>query len=316
MGIVEKGKEETSDSSTPSRPQRNKNSSTNLGGSAKRILQTPRKETLTLPGGALVSSPQESQFFPAVAGPEDRFTSPSVDSYVDNMIVDLREQNKLLKQELDSTQQREVELGKQIESSQDKLRKEMIKLDSTLLRRVEDVRDEYERQIFSLKEEVSSLREANEKLEQREVDSALVRKEELELAQARLAATEKKLELCKERVKETSDIKKALLREEEAHSASVEECHRLENELKSMQTLKNKLEKQKERAVEAESELAEREEDLVKLFSSTQEVEDSNKKLTRELSECKEEAEDLRRQLAQKEQSTELCARYVTEIFL
>jgi chromosome segregation ATPase len=263
-----------------------------------------------------MSSPEESQFFPAVAKREDPFTSPSVDSYVDKMIVDLREQNKLLKQELDSTQKREVELGKQIESSQDKLRKEMIKLDSTLLQRVEDVRDDYERQIVSLKEEISSLREANEKLEQHELESALVRKEELELAQARLAATEEKLELCKERVKETSDIKNALLREEKAHSASVEECHRLKNELKTIQTLKNELEKQKTRAVDAESELTEREEDLVKLLSSTQEVEDRNKKLTRELSECKEEAEDLRRQLAQEEQSTELCARYVAEIFL
>jgi len=159
-----------------------------------------------------------------------------------------------------------------------------------------------------LNEEVSFLKEANEVFERRELDTSLVQNEELQQAHERLAATEEKLRLCKERVEGLGDIKKALLQEEEAHSASVEECHRLENELNAIQPLKIELEKYKE----TQSQLAVCKDAMKELVRISEHEKQKYEDMAEKAAAHKEEAEDLRRQLGEKEQSTELCTRYVT----
>jgi len=137
MGLVEKGKDTKSQlpPSTPSRRPRNNGKIPNESGDSRGLRNNPTSApcSKSLSDDELFASPQENLFFPAATEEQEFTSSPVIGSYLDEMIADLREQNKSLKQELDSTQRREADLGQQLERSVEKFRREMIKLDSASL---------------------------------------------------------------------------------------------------------------------------------------------------------------------------------------
>ena len=231
---------------------------------------------------------------------ESLFSPATIDSSLEKLVADLRKQNEMLRQERDSFQQREADLGQKLEESEITFRKEMIKLESTFLQREEDAREDHEQEMSRLQRELDELREAHETQERTQQELASVR-DEMDLlthTKDKLAETEEKLRICRERIEQLSDVKEALVREEEAHGAgSVEECLRLENELKALQPLRRQLEDYKTRAVDAEVKLVECQEDLKRMSQITGNLNSAQKDILKGARMHKEEADELRRRL-------------------
>lgn len=276
--------------------------------SNKHPPESPHGEGFSSPLVETFASPEGSLFFPAATGPGELFSSPVADSYTNRQIKDLEEQNQRLRWELESSKLRETDLEEQMERAIQKFRQEMIKRDSASIRRVDDVRQEYKEEISQLKNQFYLLRKTNKKLEEQQKDLRGLANSELE---GRLSETQDQLRHWKERAETLNDVKKALVQEEEAHSVSVEECHRLQNELKTFKPLKQKLAEYESNAREAERKLAQRGRKVAELCQSQQEWEQKYKILTEEVTEVKEEADDLRRQLEEKELCSESSMRYV-----
>lgn len=316
MELIGTGKGSKCHQLTPPRGPRNRDDCTIEKGDTKstrlKLAVSPPEEIFSSSQEETSLSPDENLFFPSATGLDELFSSPAVDPYIDKIITELREENENLKQELERSHLLESDLGQQLERSVEKFRKEMMKVDSASMRHIDDVRDDYEQVISILKQEVSTLRSTNDELVQRQLDSQLVSRDVLERVEERLAETQEKLGMCNKRIEELSSVKKALLLEEEAHSASVEACHRLENELKSVKPLKHKPEKYKSRLMETERQLTEREQNLKEAFKVRQETEQKHELLSEEVSYLKKEADDLRCQLAERGlMDTKLCTRYV-----
>lgn len=232
------------------------------------------------------------------------FLSPSTfDSSLEKMVKELRKQNENLKSELEESQARETEVGQKMQDLEAKSRRETMRLESEALRREEETREEYESKLTHLQHEVEDLREARDKEERARQELASVRDEIdlLEHTKEKLVETEEKLRKCRERIEQLGDVKDALKREEEAHGASVEECLRLDNELKTLQPLRRQLEDYKKRAVDAEFKVAECQEELKRMEHMTQSMNSAQKELLMGSRLHQDEAEELRRRLADAE---------------
>ena len=105
----------------------------------------------------------------------------------------------------------------------------------------------------------------------------------------------------KDKLEEIGDAKSALEREEKAHSASVEKCILLENELASLKPLKRQLEEYKVRATDAEVALTECRDDLRRLREAVGGLEGVNEQLKRGVDAQMAEVGSLQRRLKEGE---------------
>jgi chromosome segregation ATPase len=238
----------------------------------------------------------DNVFFPDLDQTAESILSPS---YFRKLIADLSEQNETLKKELDSSRQREFDLQQRLEHKEDDFRREMMILESISIRREGETRDDYQQEIARLQMEV---RDAYAKIERQTKSSIDAQTAALHHAEEKLAETETKLMVCEERLEKLGDVKKMLILEEKAHIASVEECHRLEKEFKSMQPLKHQLEEYKNRTIEVEQIIVEREKELKVIYQVAEDLERRNDEVEKTAIAYKEEAEELRCQLLEKEE--------------
>jgi chromosome segregation ATPase len=231
------------------------------------------------------------------------FSPATIDSSLEKLVTGLRKQIESLKEELAGCQHREVDLGQKMEDAEVASRKEMMKLESAFMQREEDARESHQQELARLQQELDDLREARETETRAQRELASVRDEMdlLEHTKEKLAETEEKLTIARERIEQLGDVKEALTREEAAHGASVEECIRLDNELKALQPLRRQLEGYKTRAVDAEVKLAECKEDLKRLSQITGNLNSAQKEILKGARIHKEEAEELRRRLLDEE---------------
>lgn len=238
---------------------------------------------------------------------ESLFSPTTIDSTLENLVTDLRKQNESLKQELAASQQREAELGQKMEEAQVSFRKEMMKLESSSLQREEDAREAHKQEAAALQVQLEEYKAALE-TEQRahqELESVRDEMDLLQHTKTKLSETEEKLRICRERMEQLSDVKEALTREEQAHSTSVEECLRLQNELKTLQPLRRQLEDYKTRAVEAEVKLTECQAELKRMEQVTGSLSSAQKEIMAGAKLHKEEAEQLRRRLLEEGEAPE-----------
>ena len=222
----------------------------------------------------------------------ERFFSPgTIDAAMDTMVDDLRRQNQDLQLDLEHSQKRESDLSSKIH--------DMMKLESAALRRAEELRADHEAEIFRLQNELEGLQETKirEEIARHELESMRDEMDLLEHNTEKLAETEEKFRKCRERLEQLGDVKEALKREEEAHSVSVSECLRLENELKALQPLRRQLEDYKTRAIDAEVRLAECQKDLKRLTNISQHLSSAHKKLLKGAKVHNDVANELRKRL-------------------
>jgi len=189
-------------------------------------------------------------------GDESVLESPQ---QIDDFVKGLRMKNKSLESILQSYQKRERELSQKMEATESKLRKEMMKLESRALGREEDLRTTYETEVARLKKELRAEQDRNRESKRAKEELANAN-DELDLMQhthEKLLEATEKIRKYKERLDSMNDFKEALQREQEAHSKSVDECVRLQNELSVLMPLKRQLEDYKNKALETEVQLAE-----------------------------------------------------------
>lgn len=255
-----------------------------------------RSDVLSTPSGY---TPQRKRASMGQKSAEEMFSPATFDSSLEKMVRDLRKQNESLQDQLKYSQQHETELGQKMQELEARYRKDTMRLESDALRREEETRDEYERKLSDLRGELDDLSELREQDQRAQQELANVRDEMelLEHTKEKLAETEEKLRKCRERMEQLGDVKDALKREEEAHSTSVEECLRLENELKALQPLRRQLDDYKTRAVNAEVQLAECQEDLKRMAQISQTISSAHKELLKGARLQHDEAEELRRRL-------------------
>eukprot|EP00546_Thalassionema_frauenfeldii_P021021 CAMPEP_0178905042 /NCGR_PEP_ID=MMETSP0786-20121207/6036_1 /TAXON_ID=186022 /ORGANISM="Thalassionema frauenfeldii, Strain CCMP 1798" /LENGTH=982 /DNA_ID=CAMNT_0020576567 /DNA_START=1269 /DNA_END=4217 /DNA_ORIENTATION=+ len=207
----------------------------------------------------------------------------------------------LLKQ-LESSTAREAELNLELQSVESKLRKEMMKIETNAKQRIEENEESYRLEISRLQSELDSSRSVCDR-EQKLQEELKKARDELDLmqhAKEKFAEAEEKLCNYRERVEQLADVKECLKREEEAHSASVEQCIRLDNDLKALQPLRRQLEEYKNRAVEAEIKLAECQDDLKRINQMRENLNRNQQDLIQGARSYQEEAESLRNILSEK----------------
>ena len=222
----------------------------------------------------------------------------------------LREKNESLEIDLEKFRQREDELAQKIEDMETNFRKEMMKIEAVARRREDETEEQYKNEIETLKAGLSDLHEQFQEGEKAKEDLAGLR-DEMELmthTKSMLADTSERLRNYKEKFQQLSDVKEALQREEEAHGKSVEECLRLENELKSLQPLKRQLEEYKSRAVDAEVRFTDCQDELLKLKQEKMTLASSNQEFTKGSQAQQEEIEELGRRIEQEEKAKKEAA--------
>jgi len=206
-----------------------------------------------------------------------------------------------LLKELERSTEREAELNLELQNVESKLRKEMMKIETDAKQRTEEIEASYRLEISKLQSELNSSRDILAREQKAQAELAKTR-DELDLlqhAKEKLADAEEKLCKYRERVEQLADVKESLKREEEAHSASVEQCIRLDNDLKALQPLRRQLEEYKNRAVEAEIELAECQDDLKRTNQVRENLDRNQQDLIQEARSYQEEAESLRNILSE-----------------
>jgi chromosome segregation ATPase len=299
MTLIEKGQTLDSQPESPTTPR--------MSGSKRNIdyvesTDAPCEGVFRLPDTCTSSDNVVDSFFlPDLDHAAE--TIISLPSHSETLIADLREQIKIIKQELDSSQKREQNLMQCLEDNDAKFREEMMTLESISRRPEEDTRDDYRQEIARLQTET---RDAHEELERQMMATINDQPDVLRHTEGKLAETEEKLKVCRERLEKMAEVKKSLKREEQAHIATVEEFHHLQKELKSMQPLKRQLGEYKKRATDAEQKLVEREEELKVMCQITEDRERRQEEILADSRGHKEDAEELRRQLVAKEENESL----------
>jgi chromosome segregation ATPase len=222
----------------------------------------------------------------------------------------LREKNENLEIDLEKLRQREDELAQKTEDMETNFRKEMMKIEAAARRREDETKEQYENEIEKLKASLGDLCEQCQEGEKAKEELAGL-KDEMELmthTKSMLADTSERLRNYKEKFQQLSDVKEALQREEEAHGKSVEECLRLENELKSLQPLKRQLEEYRSRAVDAEVRFTDCQDELLKLKQEKMTLASSNREFTKGSQAQQEEIEELGRRIQQEEKAKKEAA--------
>lgn len=236
----------------------------------------------------------------------DIFSPGTIDPSVERMIDELKSKNKSLMIDLEKSTTREADLAIKLQELEMKVRRNMMKIETESMRSMADADEAHEKELSALREELFQLQDIRDK-EQKAQRELIKIRDELDLmvhSQEKLAETEEKLRKCRERLEQLTDIKDCLKREEEAHSVSVEERLRLENELKALQPLRRQLEEYKVRAVEAEFQLIDCREELKRLSEMSHNLSSAHEDMIGGARSFQEEAEVLRKKLSQ-DQDTE-----------
>jgi DNA repair exonuclease SbcCD ATPase subunit len=231
----------------------------------------------------------------------DIFSPGTLDPSVERMIDELKSKNKSLLIDLEKSTTREADLAIKLQELEMRVRRNMMKIETESMRSMADADEAHEKELLALREELYQLHDIRDKEQKAQRDLIKIR-DELDLmvhSQEKLAETEEKLRKCRERLEQLSDIKDCLKREEDAHSASVEERLRLENELKSLQPLRRQLEEYKVRAVEAEFQLIDCREELKRLSEMSHNLSSAHEDMIGGARSFQEEAEVLRKKLSQ-----------------
>lgn len=202
--------------------------------------------------------------------------SASGESDVDRLIADLKDQNDTLRNELDSMQQREVDLGFKLELAEDRLRKEIVMFEESASLK-SDERDETSH---------SSGRSARQKQEIRESASNFSLQYSFSHADD-LQYTKDKLAEAEEKLRRMSEEKAAMSAEAKPDPSN-----------KQLEELTKKVE-------DGEKKLLEREEDLVQLYRFTEDMEMKQEELEGSVIIHKKEADELRKQLAETKKELE-----------
>ena len=233
------------------------------------------------------------------------FLSPGLGdtAVLEREFQELRERNDQLAIDLEKSRDKEDVLNQKIEDMESRFRKETMQIEAEARRREDQIREDHENELTTLKSNLESLSEQYEVAERAKAELAGV-KDEMELMQhtkSMLAETSERLRNCKEKLQQLTDVKDALKREEEAHSKSVEECLRLENELRTLQPLKRQLDDYKTRAVDAEVRLTESEDELLKMKQQRFVFSDTTCQLEKAVISQQEEIEELRHRMPHEE---------------
>ncbi|KAL7470351.1 hypothetical protein ACHAXS_013008 [Conticribra weissflogii] len=214
-------------------------------------------------------------------------------------LLKLREDNEILKRELEETRQREHALTEKVDEMELQHRAEMLRLESESIETSKLCENKCNRELCALKNELENLREYKQSSDELKEEVTRLR-DELDVAQFskdKLVLTEEQLRKCREKIELMGDAQEALEREEKAHAASVEKCIALENELVTMKTLKRQLEEYKVRADEAEVTLEECRDDLRRLQEKNSGLEGDIKALKRGISLQHAETGDFQKRL-------------------
>jgi len=203
----------------------------------------------------------------------------SGESDVDMLIADLEKQNNALRNELDSMQQREVDLGFKLEMAEDRLKKEIHMFEESASGSLKS--DERDETSTGSGKSGRQRREIRESASNFSLQYSFSHTDELQYTKERLAETEEKLRI---------------ILEEKAAAKSTQQ---------PQDQLKEQLEEVTKRAEEAENKLLEREEDLVQLYRFTEDLETKHEELEGNVIIHKNEADELRRQLAEIKQELE-----------
>ncbi|KAI2502849.1 hypothetical protein MHU86_11596 [Fragilaria crotonensis] len=168
------------------------------------------------------------------------FSPPTMDPSMERKIDDLRRRNASLMIDLENSTNREANLAIKMQELEMRVRRDMMKVESESLRSMDEANEAHEKELAALREELYALQDIRDR-EQKANREVVKLRDELDLlehSKEKLAETEEKLRKCRERLEQLADLRDCLKREEEAHSASVAQCLRLENEIKSMQPLR------------------------------------------------------------------------------
>lgn len=208
-----------------------------------------------------------------------------------------------LQNELDSTRQNEQSLLLQVDEMSSTHKAEMIRVESQAIQTTRALEEKYSGEISELKRNHDMLVGADVKATELQEEVTRLRDEldVLNFSKKKLAFTEEQLRKLKDKLEEIGDAKSALEREEKAHSASVEKCILLENELAALKPLKRQLEEYKVRATDAEVALTECRDDLRRLREAVGGLEGVNEQLKRGVDAQMAEVGSLQRRLKEGE---------------
>lgn len=243
-------------------------SSTALGGSADSTYTSPprshrKRSTLTTPASASSYHINNSHQSPSA---DSLFSPPTRDSALEALVEEYRRKNTALQKELESSQASEAETLQKLQSMQQRHRKEMMQLETSLLDRETQLRETYETDIRQLEH---CLLDSQKRLEQHEKSAQEVElaRDQLDMfqhTQERLAEAEEKLRKYRERWEQAADLQTALTREQEAHTRAVEQCLQLEEQLQDLQPVSRQLEEYKSKWTLAQVEIAQLQADVKK----------------------------------------------------
>jgi chromosome segregation ATPase len=232
------------------------------------------------------------------AAADDALFSPAIG--MDRMVQDLKEQNHQLQKQLANSTSREAELAIRMQDLEQKVRRDMMRIESNHLRKADEAHEAHTKELTELRDELFALQtvRAKEEVAQRELSTIKDEMDLMEHTKEKLTETEEKLRKCKERLEQLADVKESLKREEEAHSASVEECLRLDNELKSLQPLRRQLDEYKARTIDAEFKLVECQDALQQMSAMSANLNSTHSELVKGARLQQEEADGLRMKLS------------------
>jgi chromosome segregation ATPase len=245
------------------------------------------------------------------SGPQ-AFFSPGLGDTAEyeKAVQEMRERNQTMESDLEKSRQRETDLAQKLEDVESNFRQEMMKVERDARLREEECKDTYETEMTTLQHDLANVSQKYEQAKQAKQELAGV-KDEMELmlhTKGMLAETTEKLRNYKERLQQCSDVKDALQREEQFHSKSVEECLRLDNELKILQPLKHQLEDYKTRAADVEVKFAESQDELRKWKHESLTLASTNEELLKGSESQQEEIEELRKRVQTEERAREASA--------
>jgi chromosome segregation ATPase len=226
----------------------------------------------------------------------------------ESQVQNLRDEKDDLTRELAKSRQKEEELSRKMEDVETSFKKEILKIEREARDRDDRTKEEYQNHIKQMQTELVHITDECVKT-RAERDELLKIKDEMEVmshAKSLLEETTERLRTYKEKVQQLSDFKEALHREEEAHSRSVEENLRLQNELHSLQPLKRQLEEYKARVVDAEVKYTDCQDELTKLKEQKGITFDVNTQMEQYVLAQEEEIKELRRRVQQNEQASKL----------
>jgi len=213
----------------------------------------------------------------------------------------LRDENEGLSRELEKSRRKEEELFKKMDDTEENYRKEILKVEREARECDYNIKQEYQDHILQVQGELVQVTKECAKA-RNERDELVQIKDEMEVMSHNkmlLEETTERLRTYKEKVEQLTDVKDALQREEQAHSRSVEENLRLQNELQNLQPLRRQLEEYKTRTADSEVQLTDCQDELTKLKEQKTASSDVNTQMEQYVIAQEEEIQELLRRAQQ-----------------